>query len=313
MDLNGIITTTVSNRFSNERFRDKFPPIMKSKISLTILLLLFGIQAASGNTLFCSHPELCRMIRQIAHENNLSVLQTESLVSITGDPHEYEPSISEIKKLISAPILITGPYELNPWTRKINFQRGKIPSLKTISILFDEKDYMAYKNAGHEAISHFWLYPKIYCSLKNKLESQLKQLGFVLKRLTICDSQKPEEQLRSILLKIKRPIILTHDALLPLFLNLSQDKTHTIVAIKGSGHHEEANPESIKKMYNALASPEVIWIQEIGINIPQNIINKIRPNDKVIKIDTANGKEDEAFSVLSELTQKLTPFAENRP
>ncbi|MBC7540781.1 MAG: zinc ABC transporter substrate-binding protein [Bacteriovorax sp.] len=245
--------------------------------------------------------------------NQLSNSQTESLVSISGDPHEYEPSTMEIKKLISAPVLITGPSELNPWIKKINFQRSKISNLKTVSILFDQKDYHLYPGSNGEALSHFWLYPKVYCLLKNKLEVDLKKLGYALKKNSPCDSSKPEEQLRSILTKIKKPIILTHDALLPLFLNMTNNQSHTIVAIKGSGHHEEANPESIKKMYNALDAPQVIWIQETGINIPQNIINKIRANDIVIKIDTANSKENEPFSVISELTQKLTPFAENRP
>lgn len=280
---------------------------MKSKLPLTILLLLLSFHASAGNTLYCSHPELCRMIRSI------SDAQTESLVSITGDPHEYEPSVMVIKKLISAPVLITGPNELNPWIKKINFQRSKMPNLQTVSILFDQKDYLAYPGATGEALSHFWLYPKVYCSLKSKLETDLKKLGHTIKSTKSCDSKKPEELLRSILIKIKKPIILTHDALLPLFLNLTQDQTHTIVAIKGSGHHEEANPESIKKMYNALEAKQVIWIQETGINIPQNIINKMRSNDIVIKIDTANSKEDEAFSVLSELTQKLTPYAEKWP
>ena len=286
---------------------------MKSIISLTILVYLIGMQVSIGSTLFCSHPELCRMIRQIAHENNLAGIQTESLITITGDPHEYEPSILEIKKLINASILITGPNELNPWTLKINYQRSKTPSVKTISILFDQKDYQAYKDANHEAISHFWLYPKIYCSLKNKLESNLKQLGFGLKKLTICDFKKPEDQLRSVLINIKHPIILTHDALLPLFLNLAPEKAQQIVAIKGSGHHEEASPISIKRMYNALSSSNVIWIQELGINIPQNIINKIRPSDIVIKIDTGKGLENDAFSVLNELVKKLTPFMEKHP
>jgi hypothetical protein len=280
---------------------------MKSKLSLTILLFLLSFHASAGIILNCSHPELCRMI------NQLSDNQTESLVSISGDPHEYEPSTIEIKKLISAPVLITGPNELNPWIKKINFQRSKISNLQTVSILFDQKDYLVYPGANGEALSHFWLYPKVYCLLKNKLEAELKKLGYSLKKNSPCDSTKPEEQLRSILIKIKKPIILTHDALLPLFLNLTKGQTHTIVAIKGSGHHEEANPESIKKMYNALDAPQVIWIQETGINIPQNIINKIRTNDIVIKIDTANSKENEPFSVLSELTQKLTPFAEKRP
>ena len=279
--------------------------------NLIFIILLFSLssKASAGSVFSCSHPELCRMIRLISHENNLSGIQTENLVSITGDPHEYEPSSMEIKKLINASILVTGPNELNPWTRKINYQRSKNQSLQTISILFDPKDFLIYPGANGEALSHFWLYPKVYCLLKTKLENELIKRGHALKSIKLCDSIKIENQLRSILMKIKKPIILTHDALLPLFLNLGGPK-YPVVAIKGSGHHEEANPQSIKKMYDALATGNVIWIQEMGINIPQNIINKIRPNDIVIKIDTGNGKENEAFSVLAELTQKLSPYSE---
>lgn len=276
---------------------------MKSHSTLTILLLLLSLEAFPKNILYCSHPELCKMINQIS-EN-----PTESLVSITGDPHEYEPSILEIKNLISAPLLITGPAELNPWIKKIHLQRNKIPSLQTISLLLEQKDYLAYPSANQEALSHFWLYPKTYCSLKNKLEKELVKLNHAAKKIKPCDFKKPEEALRALLIKIKKPIILTHDALLPLLDTLG-GKGHTIVAIKASGHHEEASPQSIKKMYNAMASPQVIWIQEAGINIPQNIINKMRPTDIVIKIDTAKTKINDAFSVLNELADKLTPYAE---
>jgi hypothetical protein len=276
---------------------------MKRNLVIIIILCLSSASTwASPQTLFCSHPEICSMI------NQLSDAKTESLVSITGDPHEYEPSILEIKKLISAPILITGPTELNPWIKKVIFQRRKIATIQTVSILFDEKDYLLYSQVTGEALSHFWLYPKVYCSLKLKMADRLVSLGFALKPNKPCDSKTPEDKLRFVLQKIKSPIILTHDALLPLLLNLAPKQL--IVAIKGSGHHEEANPASIKKMYNALDSKKVIWIEETGINIPQNIINKIRPSDFVVKIDTSKGKEGAEFSVLKELTEKLTSFQE---
>ena len=273
-------------------------------LATIIFLLSFCFNALAEQTLYCSHPEICKMI------NHLGPLKTESLISIVGDPHEYEPSILEIKKLISAPLLVTGPNELNPWIKKVLFQRSKIPNLKTISLLFDQNDFLFYPEANGETLSHFWLYPKVYCSLKNKLEKSLSSIGIPLKASELCDSSKAEKQLQVVLLKIKKPIILTHDALLPLFLHLAKDRVDQIVAIKGSGHHEEANPQSIKKMYNALSAPQVIWIQETGINVPQNIINKIRKNDIVIKIDTANEKENAAFSVINELTIKLSTFAD---
>lgn len=273
------------------------------KIIIAIILCLIGAEASASGPIYCSHIEICKMLNHIALENKLSDLKTENLVNITGDPHEYEPSSGEIKNLINAPLLITGPNELNPWIKKVNFQRSKSPSLKTISLLFEKNYFDFYPKASGEALSHFWLYPKIYCSLKTKLEIEMIKLGYVLKSKDKCSANAAEETLKAALTKIKQPIILTHDALLPLLQNL--DPTHTIVAIKGSGHHEETSALSIKKMYDALEAPVAVWVIETGINVPQNIQSKIRKNDIILKIDTANTKETSPFSVLTELTEKL--------
>ncbi|MGZ3787993.1 MAG: metal ABC transporter solute-binding protein, Zn/Mn family [Bacteriovorax sp.] len=281
------------------------------KIITTIILCLIGLRAHAGSTIFCAHSELCKMVNHIAHENNLTDIKTESLVNISGDPHEYEPSSAEIKNLLSAPVLLTGPSELNPWIKKINFQRSKISSLKTISLPFEKKDFLAYPKASGEALSHFWLYPKVYCSLKTKLEEEMRKSGYALKSSKACNVKGPEEELQKVLTKIKWPLILTHDALLPLLQEL--DKSHMIVAIKGSGHHEEAKPETIKRMYDALNAPQVIWVEETGITTPQNILNKIRSKDIVLKIDTANSKDDRPFSALMEMTEKLSSLIEKRP
>ena len=120
-DLDGIITFTVSKNFLSGAYCAKFKYIMYKNLTFFIIFLFFNAKVFADQTLYCSHPELCRMIHQISN------VKTENLISISGDPHEYEPTISEIKKLISAPILITGPKELNPWIKKIIFQRSKIP------------------------------------------------------------------------------------------------------------------------------------------------------------------------------------------
>jgi ABC-type Zn uptake system ZnuABC Zn-binding protein ZnuA len=279
-------------------------------IKITITLILFVSNAYAGSTIFCSHEQLSKIVNSIAHENKMGDLKTETLVTISGDPHEFEPSSAEIKKLINAPLLLTGPNELNPWIKKINFQRSKIPTLKTINLTFDSIDYALYADVNGEALSHFWLYPKVYCSMKSKLISELLKLNFKIKKNSYCDSASIETDLKNILVKIKLPIILTHDALLPLMINLVPEKKLSIVAIKGSGHHEEASPQSIKKMYDVLKFPKVIWVIEKGINIPPNIMNKIRSTDILVQIDSANSLTENPFSALYELTNKLKQFAE---
>lgn len=282
---------------------------MKS-LKLVFILNLISLNAFAGNSIYCAHAELCKMLKRIAIESKIVDIKTETLVTISGDPHEFEPSITEIKNLISAPILLTGPNELNPWIKKINFQRSKSLALKTIGLTLEEREKKFYPMANSETLSHFWIYPKVYCSLKTKLESELIKLGYKIKNNQACDAVSSEKILSDALSKINRPIILTHDALLPLLLSLDKMDARPIVAIKGSSHHEESGPQAIKKMYDALKSPKVIWVQEMGIHVPANILNKIRSSDQLIKIDTAKSLDDNPFSVLIELAAKLNQLAE---
>ena len=271
-------------------------------------MFALSFEAKAALNIYCSHHELCQIVKIITAENHLGTqVSTQNLVNIIGDAHEYEPSTNEIKQLINAPLLITGPNELNPWIKKVNFQRSKNSALKTISLLFEANDYKLYPDASAEILSHFWLYPKVYCVIKSRLEERLSEIPLYLKNKKSCESNKIEEELKESLKKIDIPIILTHDALQPLLLELASHNQN-IVAMKGSGHHEEANPASIKKMYDALRAPKVIWIIESGINIPQNISNKIRSNDIILKINTGESLDTDKtanFSILYQLAQKL--------
>lgn len=279
-------------------------------IGLLIIFAFFCQKVCAETVIHCAHAELCKMLNLIALENKISDIKSDTLVNISGDPHEYEPSASEIKSLISAPILLSGPSELNPWIKKINFQRSKSPANKTISLFFIPDDYKFYANSTGEIISHFWLYPKVYCSLKSRLVAELAKLNYKIQKVSKCDSAGVEHELKSAMARISSPIILTHNALLPLLLDLRKNESQVIVAVKGSGHHEEATTAAIKKMYDALKAPQVIWVIETGINIPSNIKNKIRPNDKIVKIDTAMSQDKLPFAVLMELAKNFKEVAE---
>ncbi len=284
---------------------------MKYILKLVILTCIFGtLQELQAETVIsCSHPELCKLTKIIFAENNVKNYQFENLVTIKGDPHEYEPTSSEVKNLIKANILIAGPIALNPWIRKVNYQRSKNSSAKTINVPLDANDFLAYPKASEETLSHFWLYPRVYCALKSKLETQLVAMKFLVmgseKNSCLNEALKIESEIQSTLHSLKYTVILTHDALLPLMEMLSKNKTR-VVAIKGSGHHSEATPQSVKKLYDALKAPQVIWIEEKGINISPNIISKKRKNDLAINIDTANSPDSlSPFPTLYELNNKL--------
>lgn len=275
---------------------------MKTISALIFLFTLVLSSALPAQTISCTHAELCRLVQQLAEESHLSGLKTETLINMAGDPHEYEPATAEIKKLLSAPILLTGPTELNPWMGKIQEQRSKNASLKTLSLLFEKKHRGFYPQASGEALSHFWLYPKIYCEFKAQLAAELLKLG---EKITTpkCEAGKIEAELARALKATTYPMILTHDALLPLLSSL--DPAHQIVAIKGSGHHEEVSSAAIKKMYKALEAPTAIWVVENNIHIPQNILSKKRTGDIVITLETG-ASAAAPFSTLSELATKLT-------
>jgi ABC-type Zn uptake system ZnuABC Zn-binding protein ZnuA len=284
---------------------------MRHILKLAIFTSLINyLPAVKADTIVsCSHPQLCALAQTIFTENHMKDFKFQNLVAIAGDPHEYEPSSAEVKSLIKADILIAGPVELNPWIKKVNYQRSKIIALKTLNLPMEKQDYALYPTASHEALSHFWLYPKVYCALKTKLEEQLvaSNLLIVLPNKKSCSAEavKIENDLQVTLSALKLPVVLTHDALLPLLETLSKNSAN-VVAIKGSGHHSEATPTSVKKLYDALKKPQVIWVEEKSINVPQNIMSKKRKNDLTINIDTAAPIETQSyFPILNELNDKL--------
>ncbi len=307
----GITITIVSNSFSSPNLSARFG-LMKNASIYTIFISFFMYLAPlEAKTLIsCSHPELCRLAKIIFTENHISNFEFESLIQIKGDPHEFEPSTAEIKNLINAEILISGPVELNPWIKKVNYQRSKLTQLKTINVPLNNKDYALYPGAGHEALSHFWLYPKIFCSLKNQMEEQFIALRYLIvtpkNKSCAAEEKKIMSSLQETLLELKLPVVLTHDALLPLLESISSKESGILaVAIKGSGHHQEASPASVKKLYDALKAPKVIWVVEDKIHVPQNILAKKRKADLIVNLDTANSDGLEYFQVLSNFNDKL--------
>lgn len=288
---------------------------MNYHIFIIILGSLFfsSLVAAKASKVSCSHPEICTLAKTIASEQG-QTLEVESIVNISGDPHEFEPSIAEIKKLMSADFLIEGPFELNPWIKKVNYQRSHNSALTTKTLSLKEQHIKLYSSISNgitkEALAHFWLYPKIYCDFKSEITQMLAEANMIIvknKNEEQCQNKalETEKQLRSTLSQMSMPIILTHDALWPL-LNSLNEKKSTIVAIKGSGHHAEASADSVKKLYDALKATKVIWIEEKGINIPPTILNKKRTTDIVIKLDTAKSDGKEYFSVVKKFNDELS-------
>jgi ABC-type Zn uptake system ZnuABC Zn-binding protein ZnuA len=272
------------------------------KIILCLFLGFFIITNINAETLFCSHPEVCHLLTH-SEPNNFEL---KSLITITGDPHEYEPTTEEIKLLLTVNPLITGPLELHPWIKKILYQRTKNKSLITFTLNFEANILKKYPNATKEALSHFWLYPNIYCDFQKQV------INLKLSKLKkSCDSKVIDELIIKKIKNITKPIILTHDALVPFFYFYDNDKKLQLLSLKGSGHHDDVSPDAIKNLYQLLNTKSVNWILESNIHIPANIQSHIRKEDNIIKIDTAksnfsdSSKSSDEFSTIRKLLEGL--------
>lgn len=264
---------------------------------LNILISIFFSTAVFAfNEVACSHEEICKLVQSIDSQT-----KTKVLVNIKGDPHEFEPSADEIKSFLSAPILIVGPIELNPWIKKIHYQRSKNPALKTYSFTLNPDISKFYQSDNKEALSHFWLYPRFFCDFKNQLFSF--DLFSQIKNKTKCELTNIEKLLESKLKNINQPIVLTHDALYPLLRKYTKAEI-AIINLKGSNHHEEISPLAIKKIYQIKQQP-IIWILEKNISVPDAIKTIIKNNDQKIYIDTAKSENPNEFAILATLLKEI--------
>lgn len=286
--------------------------ILNSIALFLIITLSFNLQAREKVSISCTHIELCRLYSEVIKEHNpKSEVQFEHVVQISGDPHDFDPLASDIKNLISTENLIIGPPELNPWATKITEQRKKNKK-NTIELNLDNQSKKFYNTNNLEALSHFWLYPKVICQFKESLTAELIAQKHVLNTKInnedcLAKAVGKELELKNTLDALKFPIVLTHDALMPLLLSLRPELE--ITAIKGSGHHHETSAKDVKNLYQFLKSPKVIWVVEKSINIPKNILSKIRPVDRTLEIET-NQNKTKQFDIINELIQKLKDLNE---
>ncbi len=279
----------------------------KAYQSLVLTFLCFlssSLWAANKDVIHCSHFEVCSLAKKIL---NTSLVDLKSEIVIQGDPHDFVPKTESIKKLMDAKWLISGPLELNPWMKKINEQRNKKVENITINLAIDSKFRSIHPQGSGEALAHFWLYPSIYCSLLSQLyqEIEKKNLVHFIKKNAMTVNQclenaaKLDKDFLTAMTKLKFPIVLTHDALFAYILKANPDPLK-VMAIKGSGHHEEASPQTIKKLYQFLKNSQVVWLEEKGIHVPDNVRNKKRKNDHIIFLDTAQSMNNENDGIISQ-------------
>lgn len=273
-------------------------PIPMFKQFIFIALFLFSKTIFANEKILCSHPQICNLLSLITAKENLS-----SVVVFVGDHHHYEPNATVVKTFIQAPILVTGPKALHPWLSPIVKKRAK--NQITAHAEIQSKFFTKFQTKNREALAHFWIYPEIACDMLMEYQKTFRKNNISFTEISEKDCL---EKFNTATLavtksaeKIQLPIVITHDALLPLFKNLGLK----VLTLKGSGHHEEVSPSAVKSLYAETQNTPVIWIQEEGFEVPMAIKRLIKKNDHVIKIDP-NGKMGEnVFDTLAHIGNKL--------
>ncbi len=189
------------------------------------------------------------------------------------DPHHHEWTPGQIKKLLSAKLLIAPPLELNPGLSSILKRR----TLPTFELKVKDKSE-----------AHFWFYPKVSCILRAQLEVYFKKTS------TAC----PYEDLPLPALQFKK-IVVTHNAFAPLFA------PETLLALGGS-HEEHFTSEKLKAFQLQMKSmplDPILFVQESPYHGKIKIEQLKRPQDKIITIALVS--RPELFSSLKQFIKDL--------
>lgn len=251
---------------------------MRSFLIFTALTLSTLLNCAQAEWL-CTHPQLCQLAEDYFKATNSEVPALKKAISIDGDPHHIEPTSAEVKAMTKALVVLAAPAELHPWSRQIVEIRKK-QQLQTIEFPLANGKQLGYEQASPESLAHFWLYPKIHCQYWDYLHQKLAKAA----TLPTCPQLEFEEKLKGVASKVSLPIILSHDALVPLFRSWGID-AH---AIKGSGHHEEPRPAQLKELQRLLQKNEkVVWLIESRISFPSALKKMQRTNDIKLELDTS--------------------------
>jgi len=245
---------------------------MKSKILM--LFLLFPLLSRGQDVITCTHPQVCNLFENSSYPFKMAI-----------DPHHFEPSIGEIKMLLSASTVAFGPSDLNPWAQKIEGNR-KAAGKKNIKIGVPDEFIKKYGKKNIHMLEHFWLYPDILCSLVKGCDQKIAQTK-------ISDLKTLVEG---------RYFVLTHDAIAPLFESLGANVT----SLRTSTHNCEAQPNSLKKLEDWQRDKKnIIWLLEENIHTYEQLKGKIDKKDLLVKIDILGKPDENPFSVYDKMFSEL--------
>lgn len=276
---------------------------MKAILNYSILTLLFLAADIAHARMACTHLQVCNLIDELIEDpENIQGSQTHLPIKFMGDPHHFEPGPKQIKELLTAQTLFSGPVELHPWIRPILQQRAKNPQLKSIVLEINSQFPLKYPKASLESLSHFWLFPDIHCDLQKNVASELKILGKKIKPLT-CPNPYfsfTEKKAKSVL--SQKTIILTHDAMASYLETLGA----RVISLRGSHHGERLSAQTLKELHQVVKNEgQVIWLFELPIENSDQIKSLVRKEDVVVTINTLGNKNESSLATLTRVLQSL--------
>jgi hypothetical protein len=217
------------------------------------------------------------MVTHLLLDLNLDIKQIESLDLNNNDPHHHEWSTSQVKKILSAELLIAPPLELNPGLSSL-LERRKKPSL-ILKVRADEKRF------SH---SHFWFYPEVSCEFRQQIETYLKRPA----------SKCPYQNIALPLLKYSL-IVVSHEAIAPLF-----EQTGIPLIVLQSAREGEQTSTKLKalslELDKNMAKP-ILWIKESPYHGKIKLERYTKKEDKIVEVKLLSQK-DLFFSLKSLVT-----------
>jgi branched-chain amino acid aminotransferase len=274
----------------HQKYLKKVAAYIKN-FNFVLALILIPLLSLEAKTLTCTHPEVCTLIKELGPA--LKDYSINSLTPFQGDYHDYEPSAKDLKTLLTADVLISGPTSLEPWINSIARKRAQNVKQQTIVLNPITADQRS---------SHFWFSPQVTCQLLGQITSALK----IENKAANCLLQKEKFDLRFLNLKNKLDkyfFILTHDPLLPLL----QDLQAEVMILKGHSHHEEISLKAMKNVSSVLRNTrkKIVWVFESGIRVPFAVEQLVKADHLSLRLATCSTTSDALFQTLENVLTQL--------
>jgi ABC-type Zn uptake system ZnuABC Zn-binding protein ZnuA len=253
-------------------------------IVFSILLSQSLYSAEQKKTISCTHIQVCNALSFVLGPDNSYVVK--NLIDIgPEDPHHFEPTVGDIKKIQKAESLVLPPLSLQPWLKNVVTKIKKDPK-KNITIIVAKNE-------------HFWLQYTSLCSVLKQLSQSIKKSIKSDINGWKCDNTK------SGILKTKlkdKTFILLHDSLGNYFKELNLNYH----ALRGHGHLDTISAKSLKQVHHLVKSKAaIVWILEKQIHTPHALERYFKQDHVKLYIDTLGRLGTSPFEVINQLNKEL--------